>query len=77
MSTASQCFEPSDTPMTNLAKLQSLSLDDKILYSTVKIKEFHIATKRMTDLKRWTRPQIFFSTDFEHYHQGGKRNVSV
>lgn len=24
-------------------------------------------TQRMTDLKRWTRPQIFFSTDFEHY----------
>lgn len=48
MSTASQCFEPSDTPMTNLAKLQSLSLDDKILYSTVKIKEFHIATKGKT-----------------------------
>ena len=24
-------------------------------------------TKRMTDLKRWTRPQIFFMTDFEHY----------
>lgn len=25
-------------------------------------------TKRMTDLKRWTRPQIFFTTDFENYH---------
>lgn len=24
-------------------------------------------TQRMTDLKRWTRPQIFFSTDFESY----------
>lgn len=24
-------------------------------------------TQRMTDLKRWTRPQLFFSTDFEHY----------
>ena len=24
-------------------------------------------TKRMTDLKRWTRPQIFFSTDFSSY----------
>lgn len=34
-------------------------------------------TKRMTDLKRWTRPQIFFSTDFEHYHQGGKKDVSA
>ena len=25
-------------------------------------------TKRMTDLKRWTRPQIFFTTDFEGYN---------
>ena len=25
-------------------------------------------TKRMRDLKRWTRPQIFFSCDFEQYH---------
>lgn len=24
-------------------------------------------TQRMTDLKRWTRPQIFFSTDFDDY----------
>lgn len=24
-------------------------------------------TQRMTDLKRWTRPQIFFSTDFAEY----------
>lgn len=24
-------------------------------------------TKRMTDLKRWTRPQIFFQTDFNGY----------
>lgn len=28
-------------------------------------------TQRMTDLKRWTRPQIFFSTDFKDY----KKNV--
>lgn len=27
-------------------------------------------TQRMTDLKRWTRPQIFFSTDFENYRRG-------
>lgn len=29
-------------------------------------------TQRMTDLKRWTRPQIFFSTDFEGYKRGVK-----
>lgn len=47
MSLASNCFEsvPIDTPRTNLAKLQSLSLDDKILYSSVKIKEFYLAMK--------------------------------
>lgn len=27
-------------------------------------------TQRMTDLKRWTRPQIFFTTDFEAYRRG-------
>ncbi len=27
-------------------------------------------THRMTDLKRWTRPQIFFSTDFKDYKKG-------
>lgn len=26
-----------------------------------------VKTQRMTDLKRWTRPQIFFSTDFKNY----------
>lgn len=47
MSLASPCFgEPvSETTARNLAKLQSLSLDDKILYSQVKIKEFYIALK--------------------------------
>lgn len=25
-------------------------------------------TKRMTDLKRWTRPQIFFTTDYDSYN---------
>lgn len=40
---ASSCFESADIPQTNLAKLQRLSLDDKILYSQVKIKEFYIA----------------------------------
>ena len=46
MAQASQCFDyGQDAPRDNLRKLQSLSLDDKILYSTVKIKEFHIATK--------------------------------
>lgn len=28
-----------------------------------------IRTQRMTDLKRWTRPQIFFSTDFNEYNR--------
>lgn len=27
-------------------------------------------TQRMTDLKRWTRPQIFFSADFKDYSRG-------
>lgn len=31
-----------------------------------------IRTKRMTDLKRWTRPQIFFQTTFENYKQNRK-----
>ena len=26
-------------------------------------------TQRMTDLKRWTRPQIFFQTDFKDYNR--------
>lgn len=26
-----------------------------------------VRTQRMTNLKRWTRPQIFFSTDFKNY----------
>lgn len=29
-------------------------------------------TQRMTDLKRWTRPQIFFSTTFDEYHRGAR-----
>lgn len=45
MSMASSCFGDPGTPSTNLKKLQALSLDDKILYSTVKIKEFHIAMR--------------------------------
>lgn len=31
-------------------------------------------TQRMTDLKRWTRPQIFFSTDFANYRKGAKNS---
>ena len=33
-------------------------------------------TQRLTDLKRWTRPHIFFSTDFESYNKSikGARN---
>lgn len=44
MSLASACFDVPDQPR-NLAKLKALPLDDKILYSTVKIKEFYIANK--------------------------------
>lgn len=31
-------------------------------------------TKRMTDLKRWIRPQIFFSTDFSSYDYTIRKN---
>ncbi len=48
MSLASNCFDVSQDQPRNLAKLQKLSLDDKILYSSVKIKEFYIATKGKT-----------------------------
>ena len=27
-------------------------------------------TQRLTDLKRWTRPWIFFKTDFNDYKRG-------
>ena len=47
MSLGGSCFGESnqDTPTSNLAKLQKLSLDNKILYSQVKIREFYIAMK--------------------------------
>lgn len=45
MSLTSSCYEITDAPTTNLAKLQALSLDDKILYTQVKIKEFYLAMK--------------------------------
>lgn len=32
-------------------------------------------TQRMTDLKRWTRPTIFFSTDFDEYSRTSRRAV--
>ena len=34
-------------------------------------------TQRMTDLKRWTRPHIFFSTDFETYSRTIRRGASA
>lgn len=34
-------------------------------------------TQRMTDLKRWTRPQIFFSAGFEDYNRSIKRSTEV
>jgi len=46
MSASSPCFGyGGDAPQPNLRKLQALSLDDKILYSSVKIREFYIAMK--------------------------------
>ncbi len=45
MSLSSNCFDAPQDSTCNLAKLQRLSLDDKILYSTVKIREFYIAMK--------------------------------
>lgn len=47
MTLTSSCFgeASTETPQSNLAKLQKLSLDDKIIYSQVKIKEFYLAMK--------------------------------
>lgn len=47
MSHVPQCFDSdsSEERRTNLPKLRALSLDDKILYSTVKIKQFYLAHK--------------------------------
>lgn len=45
MSLTSPCFDVPVERRANLAKLQALKLDDKILYSTVKIKEFYLAHK--------------------------------
>lgn len=43
--TISPCFNASESTPRNFEKLSNLSLDDKILYSSVKIKEFYLATK--------------------------------
>ena len=47
MTEVSQCFDltSKDNTMTNLKKLQSLGLDDKILYTTVKIQQFYLRHK--------------------------------
>lgn len=47
MSLVSPCFElsTSEDRRANYSKLRSLPLEDKILYSTVKIKQFYIARK--------------------------------
>lgn len=42
MSLASACFETREERSSNWNKLVALPLDDKILYSTVKIKQFYI-----------------------------------
>ena len=48
MSLASNCFDVPNDPPSNFDKLHNLSLDDKIIYSTAKIKEFWIAVKGKT-----------------------------
>lgn len=45
MSLTPPCFDAPVERRANLAKLQALKFDDKILYSTVKIKEFYLAHK--------------------------------
>lgn len=45
MSLVSQCFDTQEDRRANLPKLMALSLDDKILYSTVRIKQFYLAHK--------------------------------
>ena len=45
MSLTSPCFDAPMERRENLTKLQALKLDDKILYSTVRIKEFYLAHK--------------------------------
>ena len=42
----SNCFGETQTNEINLSKLQKLSLDDKILYSTVKIKQFYLSMNK-------------------------------
>lgn len=36
-----------------------------------------VRTQRMTDLKRWTRPQIFFTTPFENYQRTMRKGGSA
>ena len=43
MSLVSPCIETREERRANYAKLRALSLDDKILYSTVRIKQFYLA----------------------------------
>lgn len=45
MSLVSQCFDTQEDRRANLSKLMALGLDDKILYSTVRIKQFYLAHK--------------------------------
>ena len=46
MTLVSNCFGETQTSEINLSKLQKLSLDDKILYSTVKIKQFYLSMNK-------------------------------
>ena len=45
MSLVPPCFDTEEDRKLNLPKLRSLKLEDKVLYSTVKIKEFYLAHK--------------------------------
>ena len=45
MSLVPPCFDTEQDRKLNLPKLRSLKLEDKVLYSTVKIKEFYLAHK--------------------------------
>ena len=45
MSLVPPCFDTEEDRKLNLPKLHSLKLEDKVLYSTVKIKEFYLSHK--------------------------------
>ena len=46
MALVSNCFGETQTNEINLEKLQKLPLEDKILYSQVKIKQFYLSMNK-------------------------------